>query len=154
MGLMLIDSLIVTHTRYSDVVAMLEQRRYRWGRDFVPHDAKHKDPKTGKGADDILRELGRKDVQIVPDIGLEAGIKRVRQEFSRLWIDESTGDNVKVLDALKRYRRTVSAVTNEPGAPLHDDASHPADMIRYAVVSGDEMVEVNVEDPYKAFRRA
>jgi phage terminase large subunit len=152
MGLMLIDSLITSHQKYSDIVATLEQRKYRWGRDFVPHDAKHKNPQTGEGADDVLRKLGR-NVSIVPDIGIEAGIKKVRQEFSRIWIDSETGDNKRVLDALKRYKRVVSQTTNEPGAPLHDDASHPADMVRYAVISADEMVELKLEDPYKAFRR-
>lgn len=152
MGLMLIDSLIVSHTRYSDVVAELETRKYRWGYDFLPHDAKHKNPQTGEGADDILAKLGR-TVREVPNIGLEAGIKSVRQEFGKLWIADR-GDNKRVLDALKRYRRVVNQNTNEPGAPLHDDASHPADMIRYAVISADEMSnDETISDPYIGFRR-
>jgi phage terminase large subunit len=150
---MLIDSLIVSHRTYSDVVALLEQRKgYRWGKDFVPHDAKHKNPQTGKSADQILEDLGRR-VEIVPDVGLEAGIKQTRQSFGRLWIDNETGDNRRVLAALKRYRRQINRETNEPGAPLHDENSHPADMVRYACVSADAMDQgATIEDPYEAFR--
>jgi phage terminase large subunit len=153
MGLMLIDSLIVSHTTYSDVVAALEQRKYRWASDWLPHDGKHKNPQTGESAATLLTRLGRK-VREVPDVGVEGGIKATRQAFGRLWIDNMTGDNVKVLHALKRYRRVVSSTTNEPGPPLHDDASHAADMVRYSVVIADEMTAaVRIKDPYSGFRK-
>ena len=152
-GLMLIDSLIVSHTKYSDIVASLVGRGYRWGHDFLPHDGKHKNPQTGESAEVLLRRLGR-DVRIVPDVGIEAGIKAVRQSFARLWIDNETGDNKKVIDGLKRYKRVINLTTNEPGSPLHDDASHPADMVRYAVISADEMSATKIiTDPYSGFRR-
>lgn len=154
MGLMLIDSLIVTHTTYSDVVAELSRRPYRYGQDFLPHDARHKNPQTGDSAANLLARLGC-NVAEVPDVGIEAGIKAVRQAFARLWIDETAGDNRRVLQSLQRYRRVVPTNTNEPGAPLHDEHSHPADMVRYAVLSGDAMVDAPViADPYKGFRRA
>ena len=153
-GLMLIDSLVTSHTKYSDVVATLNGRGYRWGKDFLPHDGKHKNPQTGESAEILLRRLGR-DVYLVPDVGLEAGIKAVRQAFGKIWIDNETGDNKAVINGLKRYKRVISATTNEPGSPLHDDASHPADMVRYAVVSADDMTTVSViVDPYSGFRRA
>lgn len=152
-GLMLIDSIITSHTKYSDVVAKLAERGYRWGYDFLPHDGKHKNPQTGESPEILLRRLGR-DVRDVPDVGIEAGIKAVRQAFSKIWIDNKAGDNKKVVDGLKRYKRVISNATNEPGAPLHDDASHPADMVRYAVISADEMVSSYIiTDPYRAFRR-
>jgi phage terminase large subunit len=153
MGMMLIDSMITSHQRYDEIVATLNQRKYRWGHDFMPHDARHKNPQTGKGADDVLKDLGCSP-QIVPDIGLEAGIKAVRQAFPRIWLDTETGDNKKVLDGLKRYRRRIQP-NGEPGSPEHDDASHPADMVRYAVVVADEMTntDVAIADPYRAFRR-
>jgi phage terminase large subunit len=153
MGLMLIDSLITSHTKYSDVVATIEARKYRQGFDFLPHDGKHKNPQTGESAEILLQRLGRKTRE-VPDVGVEAGIKAVRQAFPRLWIDQTAGDNVRVLHALKRYRRVVPTTTNEPGAPLHDEFSHPADMVRYAVASADQMApDAVIQDPYKAFRR-
>lgn len=154
MGLMLIDSLIVTHTTYADVVALLNSRGYRWGNDFLPHDGKHKNPQTGESAEALLRRLKR-DVREVPDVGIEAGIKAVRQAFGRIWVDEATGDNRRVVNALKRYRRVVNATTNEPGPPLHDENSHAADMVRYAVVVADQMNnDQPVSDPYSGFRRA
>lgn len=155
MGLLLIDSLIVSHTKYSDVVTTLEQRKYRWGRHFLPHDGRHKNPQTGESAEILLgRLLGADKIATVPDVGIEGGIKAARQAFGRLWIDNATGDNKRVLNALKRYKRAISSVTNEPGAPLHDENSHPADMVRYSVVVADEMVDTpEISDPYSAFRR-
>jgi phage terminase large subunit len=153
MGLMLIDSLITSHTTYSDVVASLNQRKYRWGYDFLPHDGKHKNPQTGESAETLLQKLGR-DTRAVPDVGVEAGIKAVRQAFGRIWIGNAAGDHRDVLNALKRYRRAVNTTTNEPGPPLHDANSHAADMVRYAVVSADEMVaRPTIADPYAGFTR-
>jgi phage terminase large subunit len=153
MGLMLIDSLITSHTTYSDVVASLNQRKYRWGHDFLPHDGKHKNPQTGESAETLLGKLGCVTRE-VPDVGVEAGIKAVRQAFGRLWIDHAAGDNRAVLNALKRYRRSVSVTTNEPGPPLHDANSHASDMVRYAVVSADAMVATpTIADPYAGFQR-
>ena len=153
MGLMLIDSLITSHTKYSDIVATLDGRKYRWGKDFLPHDGQHKNPQTGQSAAQLLAALGCK-VAEVPNVGIEAGIKAVRQAFPRIWIDNQTGDNKAVVNGLKRYKRAISSTTNEPGAPLHDANSHPADMVRYAAVSADEMVDApTIKDPYAAFAR-
>ena len=154
MGLMLIDSLITSHETYSEIVVKLEARPYRWGRDFIPHDGRHKNPQTGESAEILLGKLGR-TVEVVEDIGLEAGIKAVRQSFGKLWIDHQSGDNKAVLHALRRYKRTISAATNEPGAPSHDDASHPSDMVRYAVLSAESMTgDAAISNPYAAWRRA
>jgi phage terminase large subunit len=35
------------------------------------------------------------------------------------------------LDCLSRYKRQIDPRTGEPGPPLHDDASHGADVWRY-----------------------
>jgi phage terminase large subunit len=43
------------------------------------------------------------------------------------------------MGSLKRYRRQINQTTNEPGAPLHDDASHDADAFRYMAVIADKM---------------
>ena len=37
----------------------------------------------------------------------------------------------QLLECLSRYRRQIDPRTNEPGAPLHDEASHGADVWRY-----------------------
>ncbi len=152
MGLMLIDSIITSHRTYAEVVASLNTRGYRWGKDFLPHDGKHKNPQTGQSAEYLLTQLGRKPAE-VPDIGVEAGIKAVRQAFGRLWIDSFTGDNKAVLGSLKRYRRRLGT-NNEPGSPEHDDASHAADMVRYAAVIAEEMTndDHSTYDPYRAWR--
>ena len=72
MGLMLIDSLIVSHTTYSDVVAALEARKYRWGSDWLPHDGRHKNPQTGESAATLLGRLGRKGRDCTPGRSIAA----------------------------------------------------------------------------------
>jgi phage terminase large subunit len=37
----------------------------------------------------------------------------------------------RLIQCLRRYRRTIPVSTNEPGAPLHDEYSHGADAFRY-----------------------
>jgi phage terminase large subunit len=40
---------------------------------------------------------------------------------------------------LKRYRRQINQQTNEPGAPLHDEYSHGADVMRYLAIVADQL---------------
>ncbi|MNW19073.1 hypothetical protein D3C71_2189000 [compost metagenome] len=40
---------------------------------------------------------------------------------------------------MKRYRRQINQQTNEPGAPLHDEYSHGADVMRYLAIVADQL---------------
>lgn len=148
-----IDYLEVSHKTYAEVVEELKQRPYRWGFDFLPHDGKAKNPQTGKSAIETLQALGR-EVKEVPDIGLEEGIRAARQLFGQLYFDaDKTG---RLVHCLKRYRRKINQVTQQPEGPLHDEFSHGADSFRYMAVIANEMVNEGprVDDNfYAAFRR-
>lgn len=117
-------------------VAQIEKRAYRLGKDFIPHDGRAKDFKTGKSTEEILKALGRRVVVLSAD-GVEEGIKAARMMFPRLYIDADKC--ARLLECLKRYRRAINQSTNEPGAPLHDEFSHGADMFRYAAMSVERM---------------
>jgi phage terminase large subunit len=118
-------------------VAKLEKKPYRYGYDWLPHDAQAKRlENSGKSTQDILRKLNRK-TRIVPNDSVENGIRAVRMVFPRLYVNEDKCE--RFLEVVKRYRRHISNSTNEPGAPRHDEFSHGADMLRYAAQVVDKM---------------
>jgi phage terminase large subunit len=139
-----------SHRTLAEYVAQLKAMPYVWGDDWLPHDGRAKDFKSGKSAEEIMRSLGRSP-RIVESLDVESGIKAARMIFPRVYIDPSAE---RLLHCLKRYRRTINQSTNEPGPPLHDDASHGADAFRYLAVCVDQMGNTpTIVDPYKAFAR-
>jgi phage terminase large subunit len=130
-----IDYLEDSHRTYDSYVAELRSKPYRWGKDFLPHDGRAKNAQTGMSPIEVLTKLGR-DVEQVPEIGVEEGIKAARQTFSRVYFDESVE---RLVHCLKRYRRAINQTTGEPGAPLHDEYSHGADAFRYMAVIAEQM---------------
>lgn len=152
-SLSVIDYIETSHKTYAELVAELREKPYRWGTDYLPHDGKAKNPQTGKSAVETLAALGR-TVDEVPNIGIEEGIRAARQMFAQVYFDDAK--TTRLVHCLKRYRRAISSVTNEPGSPLHDEFSHGADAFRYMAVAADRMrnEELTIDDPYRAFRRA
>lgn len=115
-------------------VQELQATGYRFGTDFLPHDGKAKNTHTGKSTEEMLRSMGRR-VQIVPEIGVESGIKAARMLFPRVVMDSRCSD---LLNSLKRYKR-IQNTAGTFGAPLHDDSSHGADAWRYLAVIADRI---------------
>jgi phage terminase large subunit len=135
--LRIIEYIEDSHRTLAEYVADLGTRPYRWGVDFLPHDGSAKDYKTGKSAQEILSGLGRR-VDIVPKLDVESGIKAGRLAFPRCYFDKDKA--LRLVDCLKRYRRSIPVTTNEPGAPLHDEYSHGADAFRYLATIADRMM--------------
>lgn len=124
----------------ADYVSDLQQRRYVWGTDWLPHDGAAKDFKTGKSTQEILKKLGRR-VRIVPQIGVEQGIIAARMMFPRVYADDTKAK--RLVDCLRRYRRGIPESTGEPGKPVHDEYSHGADAFRYLAVVAERLVNEN-----------
>jgi len=116
--------------------SMLRNKNLNYGKLFLPHDGATRDFKTGKSSQEILQKIGW-SVEIVPQIGLENGIKAARMAFSQVYFHRPSTD--RLINCLKRYRRQINNQTNEPGAPLHDEHSHGADVFRYMCVAADSM---------------
>jgi phage terminase large subunit len=136
----------------ADYVLELNRLPYQWGHDWLPHDGRAKDYKSGKSAEEVLEGLGRKP-RIVENLDIESGIRAARLLFPRVYFDEHK--TARLVHCLKRYRRTINQNTNEPGPPLHDEHSHAADMFRYMALAVDQMgSETVISDPYAGFRRA
>jgi phage terminase large subunit len=119
-------------------VAELKTRPYKYGNDYVPHDAKVRDLSTGRTRVETLISLGRKPV-VVPDHKLMDGINALRVSFPRIRID---ADKCKFgLEALRQYRTEYDEKAKVfKNTPKHDWTSHFADSARYMAVAWREMV--------------
>lgn len=131
-----------------EMVAGLKRLPYRWGEDFVPHDAKVKELGTGRTRVETLIALGRKP-KLVPDHGVMDGINAGRLLMQHCWFDSylcSVG-----LESLRQYKadydEKLRTFKNEP---RHDWASHSADAFRYLAMAYKEMVP----EPSKPIDRA
>lgn len=114
----------------------LDGQPINWGHHFLPHDGFAKRHQSGKTDAAVLGGLGW-SVRRTPQTDVEAGIKRAREVFSRVYFNKERTD--RLVECLKRYRRHVSAATGEPGKPVHDEFSHGADAFRYMALCVDEM---------------
>lgn len=117
--------------------AELKKLNLNWGKVWLPHDGAHGDYKTGKSAEQIMRELGWQ-VGITPQAGVEPGIKLARMAFPQVYINKPECE--RLIQCLKRYKRGIPATTGEPGAPVHDEWSHGADAFRYLAVVAPSLV--------------
>lgn len=122
---------------YANMIAAMDRLGYKWGTDYLPHDAEQHHPTSGTNARKVLEGLGCK-VQIVPRSDPEARIRAARMMFPRCYFDTSKHDTPPerperlmgaghLLDRLRRYKRNVPTTTGEPTGPTHDAASHAAD---------------------------
>ena len=65
---------------------------------------------------------------------IDDGIEAVRSTFPRLWFDRTRC--AKLLKHLENYRQEWdSKLSRYKGIPLHDNASHAADSLRYLCLS-------------------
>lgn len=139
-----------SHKTLDWYAAELNMKRMNWGIDWLPHDGRAKDFKTGKSAEEILKSFGRR-VKITPNIGIEAGIKAARGMMGQVYFDKAK--TARLVECLKRYRRTINQATNEPGSPLHDEFSHGADDFRYLAVVAEQLKnedeQADESDPWK-----
>ncbi len=127
------------------VIATLKQRPYVWGKHFAPHDIRSTDIGSGKTRLETAAKLGW-PFQVVPEMRIDDGINAGRLLFPRLWVDEAKCQ--QFLDAIGQYRQEWDEKKGMfRDVPLHDFASHPADMYRYAAVCEDLMT---TERPHRA----
>lgn len=107
----------------------LQARPYVYGTDWLPHDAQAALLGAPRTIEQQMLDAGRR-VQIVPRLSVADGINAARTLFPNCWFDsDKCADG---LNALRRYRYGINPQTGQWTAePLHDDASHAADALRY-----------------------
>lgn len=135
-ALSVIENIEDSHKTLAHYSALLRERKYNWGKVYLPHDGRHKDYRTGKSAEDIMKGY-EWDVAITPNVSIEDGIRLTRMTFPRLYFDKTKA--ARLVQCAKRYRRSINQQTNEPGPPLHDEWSHGADNLRYLAVNAESM---------------
>jgi phage terminase large subunit len=140
--LAIIEYIEDSHKTLDYYSALLKDKRMNWGKVWLPHDGTHKDFKIGKSAADIMIALGW-DVEITQNVSIENGIRLARMTFGRIYFDKDK--TARLVQCVKRYRRSVNQQTNEPGAPLHDEFSHGADNLRYIAVNADKLTNDNYD---------
>lgn len=130
----------------------LRELGLNWGTLWLPHDGRQNHV-TGESAEAQFKALGW-HVEIVDDIGIEQGIRKVREVFPRVYIDKTNAG--ELLSRLGRYRRRVGS-DGQASSPRHDDDSHGADGFRYVCVSASQFMNdggaESADEFYAAFRR-
>lgn len=115
------------------IVKQLEDKGYRYGRHFLPHDVEIREMGTGNSRRQTLRALGV-EIEAVPRDGVADGINAVRLMLARCWFDETRC--ARGIEALRQYRREFDNKRNVwSNKPHHDFASHGADAFRYLAMS-------------------
>lgn len=131
--------------------ARQKQCGYRYGHDWVPHDARARDwTNKGPGGEaktriQTLLELGRKP-RIVPDHTLDDGINAARRMLRRCRFDAERCD--LGIEALRQYKREWDDDKKAfKDKPLHDWTSHAADAFRYLCIAASPVVSTGVAPP-------
>lgn len=128
----------------------LKDLKLNYGKLYLPHDGRAKHV-TGTSAEEQFKSLGW-DVEIVPNVDVEQGIRKAREVFPRVYVDKTNASDL--VNRLGRYRRRVNS-EGQASTPVHDDESHGADGFRYLALVADQMTNDShkVDDPNAAFRR-
>ena len=137
-GIRVIDYLAGSHDdTIPEIVEKLNEKPYRYGFDFVPHDAKVKELGTGRTRVETLIGLKRQP-QLVAEHKIDDGISAARLLFKRCWFDAAhCADG---LEALRQYRAEWDDDRKcFRDTPLHDWTSHGADAFRYLAMATREI---------------
>ena len=129
---------------------VLEQRGYRYGDDWVPHDAKARSLSTGRTRVETLAMLRRKP-RVVADHRVDDGINSLRVLFPAMfWDKDKCADG---LEALRQYRAEYDEKTRAfRDRPRHDWTSHPADAARYMAMAYRELTPAPTPPPGKTMQ--
>ena len=133
-----IDFHAVSGADIHDIAGLVMSKGYRYGKHYLPHDARAKSLQTGRSIIEQLSQyLEAKNLMVVPDIGVQSGIQATRMMLPRVWFDaEKCHDGI---EALRQYQREYDEDRKAYRQnPRHDWTSHPADAFRMLAVSWQE----------------
>ena len=140
-----IDYLEDAQRPFSHYLQQLQRRKYVYGTMWLPHDAQAKSLGTGRSIEEMARSAGWR-VRIVPRLSVADGINATRTLFPSMWFDRT--NCIDGIQSLRHYRYEVDPMTAQLGRnPLHDQASHGADALRYCAVAMQEKARANYRGP-------
>lgn len=122
-------------------LGVLSSKPYRYGLDFLPHDAKARELIAGRSRVEHLAKSGR-PVRVLPQTKIEDGINAGRLAIPRSWFDrEKCADG---LEALRQYRAEFDEKLRAfKDKPKKDWATHSADAFKYSAMG----YRIMVDDP-------
>ena len=118
---------------YVDILQEMKvEGRWNWGAMVLPHDGNNTDVSALMSRAEMLRELMRCEVEVVPRTkSVTHDIEMVRPFLEKTFFDaEGAGPGVKMLQNYKWKRDERLGVWTDK--PEHNDASHYADAFRTA----------------------
>lgn len=136
----IIDCYAASNRSIDHFVNIVLNKPYTYGKHFPPHDIMVREQGSGLTRREMYKRLGINFSEIY-DIDLLDGIECVKSSLAKIWIDE-----VKCKDLIKwlyRYKQEKDPVTGRhKGIPIHDDASHYSDAMRYLCIA---LKKANIE---------
>lgn len=119
-----------------ELIKMLKEKPYLYGKHFAPHDIRATDVGTGKTRWEAAEELGI-EFEDIPMIPVTEGIKAGQLFWSRIYVDAKKCE--RFIDAVSQYRSEWDENRQAFGdKPYHDWTSHYADVHRYAAIVSEE----------------
>lgn len=114
-------------------VGVLQEKKYNYGVDYMPHDADSHHSLSDSVAQQFQKLTGRKPV-VLPRENVEHGINLLRTLFPQMYFDED-----KCADGLQSLRHYHFDIDEDTGhfskVPVHDIYSHASDALRYLAMS-------------------
>lgn len=145
-----IDYYAVSGATISDIAGVVLGKAYRYGRHYLPHDAKAKTLAAhGKSIiEQLAAYLGINSMAIVPDLSVQDGIQAVRAMLPQTWFDATKCSDG--IEALKQYQREYDEDKKAfRQTPRHDWCSHPADAFRMLSIAWRAEPKIRPPDPNK-----
>jgi hypothetical protein len=141
---------IIDHYRASGYgldhyVKVLQDRAYKYGKHYGPHDLAVREIGTGKSRIEVARSLGL-NFETVANIRVEDGINAGRLLLPKCYFSKTK--TATLVDALRQYREKIDEKRNVSLGPLHDWTSHDADAFRYMAVSLQDYRDFKPADRY------
>lgn len=118
---------------------LIEEKKYKYERHWLPHDARAKTLASGGKSviEQLAEHLGLKSLAIVPNLDVQDGIQAARMALKRTWFDEKRCADG--LEALRQYQREYDEDKKAfRERPRHDWTSHAADAFRMLAVAWRE----------------
>jgi hypothetical protein len=144
-----IDFYSVSGANIEELAQVITDRGYRYGKHYLPHDAKAKTLASGGKSiiEQLAQHLGLGTLSIVPDLSVQDGIQAVRKMIPTTWFDNKCYEGI---EALKQYQREYDEDKKAfRQTPRHDWTSHPADAFRMMAIAWKQEPVVRAPDREK-----
>jgi len=144
-----IDFYSVSGANIEELAQVITDRGYRYGKHYLPHDAKAKTLASGGKSiiEQLAQHLGLGTLSIVPDLSVQDGIQAVRKMIPTTWFDNKCYEGI---EALKQYQREYDEDKKAfRQTPRHDWTSHPADAFRMMAIAWKQEPVIRAPDREK-----